>query len=100
MIIGGTLVLPAPDRTVRLAPGYVRVEGGTIAEVCETDDEFPIVDIGGDENCLISPGFIDTHLHLPQFDSIGHDGLPLLEWLDQRWDDLFHHGAGAVPVTR
>ena len=94
MIIGGTLVLPAPDRTVRLARGYVRVEGGTIAEVCETDDEFPIVDIGGDENCLISPGFIDTHLHLPQFDSIGHDGLPLLEWLERvifpaetRWED-------------
>jgi len=43
---------------------------------------------------LICPGFIDAHLHLPQIDSIGCDGLDLLDWLDRvifpaelRWRD-------------
>lgn len=50
-------------------------------------------DLGG-PNAIVSPGFIDTHLHLPQFDMIGAHGLPLLEWLDgvtfpaeRKWSD-------------
>jgi guanine deaminase len=40
------------------------------------------------------PGFIDAHVHLPQFDCVGVDGLTLLEWLrravfpaEARWAD-------------
>jgi guanine deaminase len=51
------------------------------------------VDLGGDDY-FIAPGFVDTHVHLPQFDGIGCDGLPLLEWLNTlvfplegRWED-------------
>jgi len=57
---------------------------------------------GGGADWLICPGFIDAHLHIPQFDSIGCDGMGLLEWLDrviypaERW-----FGAGAArTVTR
>ena len=43
---------------------------------------------GGDaielgENALITPGFIDTHLHAPQIEMIGSYGGHLLEWLER-----------------
>lgn len=37
----------------------------------------------GDRETWILPGFIDAHLHLPQWDQRGIDGLPLFEWLDR-----------------
>jgi guanine deaminase len=80
-LIGGTLMHPGPGRTVRFARGTVRIEDQTIAAVEETED-ITGHDLGGDDY-LICPGFIDTHLHLPQFDSIGIDGLELLDWLDR-----------------
>lgn len=98
MLIGGTLMLPAPDRTIRFARGTVRIEDRTITAVEETD-ALTNLDLGSDEH-LICPGFIDTHLHLPQFDSIGIDGLELLDWLDRvifpaetRWEDAEYAGA-------
>jgi len=91
-------MLPGPGRSVRLARGVVTLEGGLIASVRETD-ELDGLDLGG-ENAVICPGFIDTHLHLPQFDSIGIDGLELLTWLDRvifpaecRWEDTDYAGA-------
>jgi len=97
MILAGQLLLPDLSRPgrARLAPGTVRLDGERIAEVVECPPEdFPQhVDAGGPDT-LIAPGFIDTHLHLPQFDTIGGHGLPLLEWLDgitfpaeRRWED-------------
>src|SRR6478735_1142232 len=32
-------------------------------------------------NALISPGFVDAHVHYPQLPVIGAGGKPLLEWL-------------------
>ncbi|MEM7625037.1 MAG: amidohydrolase family protein [Planctomycetota bacterium] len=96
MILAGRLLLNDETRPghVRLAPGYVRLDGERIAEVVE--GEIPggeTADAGGPD-ALICPGFIDTHLHLPQFDTIGAHGLPLLEWLDgvtfpaeRKWED-------------
>jgi guanine deaminase len=40
-----------------------------------------IVDLGRD--ALITPGFIDTHLHAPQLEMIGSYGGHLLEWLNR-----------------
>jgi len=37
----------------------------------------------GDAACWILPGFIDAHLHLPQWDRRGIDGLSLFAWHDQ-----------------
>jgi len=52
------------------------------------------LDLGG-EDWLVSPGFIDTHVHLPQFPVIGQEGYSLLEWLERsvfpeeaRWEDV------------
>ncbi len=40
-----------------------------------------VVDLG--RHALISPGFIDTHLHAPQLEMIGSYGGHLLEWLNR-----------------
>jgi guanine deaminase len=92
MIIAGSLLLTDAARSAHLAPGWLRIDRGSIAEVHHGHCRQP-VDLGGDDY-LITPGFIDTHLHLPQFGMIGIDGLPLLEWLEQvifpaeaRWAD-------------
>lgn len=81
MIYAGQLLLPEGADSVRLAEGVVRVESGVITAV----EEGPLprgYDRGGPA-CLISPAFVDTHLHLPQFDMIGAHGAPLLDWLQQ-----------------
>lgn len=108
MLIAGTLLLP-DDRVggsgVRLATGSVLVRDGRIAGVREGDPaDRP--DLGGDD-ALILPGFIDAHVHLPQFDSIGADGMDLLRWLDRviypaeaRWSDPDFAGAMALRACR
>jgi len=77
----------------RLAEGMIRLRDGHIAEVIEGEMS-PNADCGG-AGYLISPGFIDTHLHLPQFDLIGAHGMPLLRWLGEvtfpaetQWQDV------------
>jgi guanine deaminase len=39
-------------------------------------------EVGGRDR-LIVPAFTDAHMHVPQVDAVGCDGLPLLEWLDR-----------------
>lgn len=95
MILAGTLLLPDTEGEhpgVRLAQGWLRTDGGRIVEVHEGGLPASF-DLGGD-GCLISPGFVDTHVHLPQFDLIGAHGMALLDWLDKvtfpseaRWAD-------------
>jgi guanine deaminase len=92
MILSGHLLLTDVARSARLGPGWLRIDRGSIVEVHHGPCR-QAVDLGGDDY-LITPGFIDTHLHLPQFGMIGIDGLPLLEWLEQvifpaeaRWAD-------------
>lgn len=64
------------------ALGWLRTEGSRIVEISHNPLPRRIKpDLGGPE-FLLSPGFIDTHFHFPQFNSIGLDGLSLLEWLD------------------
>ena len=89
VLIQGHLVLDAERRPV---PGWIRLGGGAIEEVGE--GEPPGAPDAGGADRLISPGFIDAHIHLPQIDSVGFDRLPLLEWLDRviypaeaRWSD-------------
>lgn len=37
-------------------------------------------DVIGGDGCWIVPGFVDAHLHLPQWDRRGIDGLSVFEW--------------------
>ncbi len=96
MIIQGLLLI---DPAAPPMPGWVRIEAGRIAEV--GDGAFPGRGRGGPPGPpgtpgtpgpsdlafapgrIITPGFIDAHTHLPQVESVGCDGLPLLQWLDR-----------------
>ncbi len=40
-------------------------------------------DAVGDEHCWIIPGFIDAHLHMPQWDRRGIDGLSISQWREK-----------------
>lgn len=73
-------------------PGWVAVEDGRIADLGDGDP--PGKPAAGGEGALICPGFIDAHLHLPQFEAPGCDGMELLQWLSAvvfpaeiRWRD-------------
>ena len=65
--------------------GYVAVDGDRITGVGDFR-EMPVAsatltELGRD--CLITPGFFDTHLHAPQLEMIGSYGGHLLEWLNR-----------------
>ncbi|MEM9643380.1 MAG: amidohydrolase family protein [Planctomycetota bacterium] len=96
MLVSGQLLLPRDDDNpafrFQIRPGTIRIEGDRIVDVI-LDEISPRSDLGGADH-LISPGFVDTHCHLPQFDMIGAHGLPLLRWLqeftfpaEERWSD-------------
>ncbi len=107
MIVEGQLLLPdTAGRGVLLRPGQLLIEGGSIAGVGSAG-QFGTADLGH-ERALVTPGFIDAHAHLPQFDCIGIDGLTLLDWLnaavfptEMRWaDPEFARDAAARAARR
>ena len=72
------------ERTCRsYDDGFVAVEDDRIAAVGRWGDHpnGEIVDLG--RSTLITPGFVDTHLHAPQLEMIGSYGGHLLEWLSR-----------------
>jgi len=90
--IAGRLIIPAREPgMVQLTPGTIHLRDGLIESVEPKIDQH--ADLGGND-FIISPGFVDAHVHLPQFDCIGIDGLELLDWLQRvifpaeaRWAD-------------
>jgi guanine deaminase len=98
-VSGGSIPPTSPPiGRCRIAPGMVRIREGRITEVIEGELS-PNADAGGPQY-LVSPGFVDTHLHLPQFDMIGAHGLPLLQWLsdvtfraEAKWADVDYAAA-------
>ena len=66
--------------------GVLIVRDGKIVDVGESDilcnyEKFTKVTDHGDN--LIMPGFIDTHVHMPQTEMVGSYGVGLLEWLEK-----------------
>lgn len=66
--------------------GLLVVEGGHVAQIGPYEKlaaglprDVPVAHF---ENALITPGFIDTHIHFPQTDIIGAHGTQLLDWLN------------------
>ncbi len=105
MIVHGTLLMPdSTQACVALTPGHVQVDGAVIRHVRLDKGDAP--DGSAQSETLVLPGFTDTHVHLPQFDSIGADGLDLLTWLDQiifpaeaQWADADYAGQMATRVA-
>jgi guanine deaminase len=74
----------AMDRVDIYSPGYLVVGGQTIEGLTRQD---PSPGLGSPElidlkNHTIVPGFVDTHVHLPQFAIMGAGTGELLSWLN------------------
>lgn len=64
--------------------GYLAVDGERIAGIGPWSDrpgDGAVTEFGSDT--LLTPGFVDTHLHAPQLEMIGSYGGHLLEWLNR-----------------
>lgn len=105
MILTGQLMLPKGSNGVCLAPGWLKIEDGIITEIAkgELRDDAD----AGDAGTLIAPGFVDAHVHLPQFDAIGAHGMGLLDWLERvifpaetRWGDTAYASKQAETSLR
>lgn len=93
MYLQGRLLIDPDQEPV---PGWLRIAEGRIDEIGEGDPPSKAgstdidavlhskegIVIGG-ADCILCPGFIDAHVHLPQMNAIGCDGLTLLDWLEQ-----------------
>ncbi len=72
------------DFSVYLPKGAICIEDGYILEVGQSDQlekkhpDVRVIDYGQN---LITPGFIDTHIHYPQTEMIGSYGKQLIDWL-------------------
>ncbi|WP_407333883.1 guanine deaminase [Enterovibrio sp. 27052020O] len=66
--------------------GILLVADGHIVNVGHAEDMLPTLDPSIDiielENKLITPGFIDTHIHYPQTGMIAAYGAQLIDWLN------------------
>ncbi len=67
------------DGLLLVEDGHV-VACGDYAALCDLLGATPVDDLTGR---LITPGFIDTHIHFPQVDIIAAHGAQLLDWLEQ-----------------
>ena len=65
-----------PDGALTVKEGKI-IKYGRFKECTEPN---VVVDFG---DKVITPGLIDTHVHLPQYDVVAMDGYELLEWLDK-----------------
>ncbi|NBA93839.1 guanine deaminase [Pseudomonas sp. R5(2019)] len=68
------------------ADGLLVVDGGRIEAVGAAEQLLPTlpadIEIVHYQDALITPGFIDTHIHLPQTGMVGSYGEQLLDWLN------------------
>ena len=69
------------------ADGALAFEGEKILAVgdyVQMSKKYPEAEVLDHRDAFLFPGFVDTHVHLPQLPVIGAMGLRLLEWLEQR----------------
>lgn len=81
--LAGTLLQPRSAERCEIIPqALIRIgDDGRIAET-GTGPGKTGKRLGG-PGCWLIPGFIDAHLHLPQWDRRGVDGLPVRAWREQ-----------------
>jgi guanine deaminase len=76
--------LDAAQSYVAHDDGFLAIDRGRIVGVGPWEQHpagGTVVDLG--REALITPGFLDTHLHAPQLEMIGSYGGHLLEWLNR-----------------
>jgi guanine deaminase len=84
---GDPFLQPGRECLVHHEDALVLVEHGRVAAFGPYDDVRALLPPGVEsvryENALITPGFVDTHVHYPQLQMVGAFGEQLLEWLDR-----------------
>ncbi|AVZ81466.1 guanine deaminase [Edwardsiella ictaluri] len=76
---------PLSDSFEFIEDGLLIIKEGKVVE-CRPyhhSDVHNYKNIDNKTGCLITPGFIDTHIHYPQSEMIGAYGEQLLEWLEK-----------------
>ena len=85
LVVGGTVLTMEPD-TEPIKNGAVAIADGRIAAVGPAEELLemaPSGDVLNAGNCLILPGFVNTHSHLAMTLLRGiADDLPLMQWLE------------------
>lgn len=73
------------DRAEFHDPGYLVIQNGRIQELALGDprDRYPVAEFHDFNEFTILPGFVDTHVHLPQLAILGIGSDSLLNWLDR-----------------
>jgi len=83
--VADPFTIEAAKSYVYYEDGYIAVDGDRITAIGDWRDvpraSSTLTQFGGD--CLLTPGFFDTHLHAPQLEMIGSYGGHLLEWLNR-----------------
>lgn len=106
MVLSGSILVDLGGRCA-LRPGSITIRAGRIASVRFDRRRARRAAADGLGESILLPGFIDAHLHVPQFDSIGQSGLTLLDWLsttifpaEARWADPRFAAAMARRIAR
>jgi len=103
IILGGTVLTLEPEGRP-IPNGAVAISGGTISAVGPAEDlleQAPTGEVIDASGCIIMPGFVNTHSHLPMTLLRGlADDLPLKEWLEHHiWPaEREHMNAESVRV--
>jgi 5-methylthioadenosine/S-adenosylhomocysteine deaminase len=97
LIKGGTLL--TMDRAHPIVHGDLLIEGSRISSIGETGQAADITVDASD--CVVLPGFIQTHIHLCQTLFRGSaDDLSLIDWLKTRvWPMEAAHSASSVAAS-
>jgi guanine deaminase len=76
---------PEPDCVRYMPDGLLVLQAGLIIDFghfADVRSRYPTIDITHYSDKLITPGFIDLHIHLPQTEMIAAYGAQLMEWLE------------------
>lgn len=74
----GEAVRSMGDGALLISDDGTIVGRGTFRQLREQHPDVPLRD---HSQCVIVPGFVDAHLHMPQLDMMGAFGFQLLDWL-------------------
>ncbi|MFT8790635.1 guanine deaminase [Komagataeibacter saccharivorans] len=104
---GNPFLMPPEDALLDEPDGLVLVQDGRITHAGAHDETIahlpPGMQVTDYRSCLISAGFVDTHVHYPQLPMIAAYGEQLLEWLERYTfptERHFSDGAYAATIAR
>lgn len=110
ILVKGGYVIPVDGKRRIIKDGYIYVSGGKIEALGKIGDskvkefEHSADEVIDASDCVITPGFIDTHVHLAQalLRSAVPDDIPLITWLrDWVWvmQGVYDHEDGRVSAS-